>query len=113
VLGATAVFAWWVWRENMHAATAATMSGLVSGSPGLDRLRIIITFLQIIAAVATSFTAVQWPENFQDATGVLTLLGMNPAIVVGPSCIDQSFTLSAGDSYLINLLLPLVLTGIA
>ena len=40
----------------MHAAT---MLGPASGSRGLDRLRIIITFLQIIVAVATSFTAVQ------------------------------------------------------
>jgi hypothetical protein len=97
----------------------------VATSPGADeaeesgaesnwfnKIRIGITFIQIIASVVASFSVVQWPENYQSYTGVLSIVGVNPAVVVGPSCIDETFRMTAGGAYLISLLLSAVVVPI-
>ena len=75
------------------------------------KIRIFISFVQVIGTTVSSFQSVSWPSMFTSGSGGGQVIGVNPVAVLGFECVLSDFEATdPANMMLIGIALPVVST---
>ena len=104
----------YVWRTNTKVAS--TVGNGAKSTPRerlMNKLKIIIGFMQVVASIAVSFQAIRWPDNFIRMINGLQFTTLDFLSLASPSCLNTGVEFNFYSSLLFAILLPLILVGLS
>lgn len=103
----------YAWGTNSQVACSvgngapATPRGRV-----MNKVKILIGFMQVVASVGVTFQAVRWPANFLRMVDKLQFMTLDILALISPSCLSQDVDVNFYYSVLFATALPVVIIGL-
>lgn len=107
---AAVILAAFFWRSNSNVALS-----VADGQPAtkwqlaMNKIMILIGFIQVLSATGASFPGVRWPENFLALTSKLQVITLDLFALASPSCLLPGSEFGFYENFLFALLFPLCL----